>query len=89
MEQKPFFPKYSYNKPAIINKEIYLFIHSLLKIIFIERKFKKNDKLNDHLNKWAEIINNKMIIKTEYFLSTKYDMKNLRNIILFVKSQNM
>ena len=30
-----------------------------------------------------------MIIKTEYFLSTKYDMKNLRNIILFVKSQNM
>ena len=41
MEQKPFFPKYSYNKPAIINKEIYLFIHSLLKIIFIERKLKR------------------------------------------------
>ena len=51
MEQKPFFPKSLYNKPAIINKEIYLFLHSLLKTIFIERNFKKNNKLNDHLNK--------------------------------------
>ena len=89
MEQKPFFPKSLYNKPAIINKEIYLFLHSLLKTIFIERNFKKNDKLNEHLKKWVEKINNKMIIKEEYFLSTEYDMKNLRNIILFVKSQNL
>jgi hypothetical protein len=41
------------------------------------------------LKKWVEKINNKMIIKEEYFLSTEYDMKNLRNIILFVKSQNL
>ena len=86
MKEKSFFQYPLYGKPAILKKEIFLFVHSLLKDIFIEHK---NKKLSAHLNKWIENINTKIIKKKEKFLSTDYDIKNLRNIIKFVQSQNM
>ena len=86
MKEKSFFPYPLYDKPAIIKKELFLFVHSLLKNIFIEHK---NKKLNAHLNKWIDTINKKIIKKEENSLSTNYDIKNLRNIIKFVQSQNM
>ena len=73
------------NKSGIINKEIYLFLYSLLKNIFIENN---NVKLKEHLEKWKINININFIKKKENFLSLDYDLKNLLNIIKFVKSQN-
>ena len=60
MKEKSFFQYPLYGKPAILKKEIFLFVHSLLKDIFIEHK---NKKLSAHLNKWIENINTKIIKK--------------------------
>ena len=85
MKKKILFPSPLFNKPEIINKDIYLFLYSLFKHIFINYK---NDKLDEHLRKWIEIINKKLIIKEDYYINFNYDLKNLRNIIKFVQSQN-
>ena len=85
MKKKILFPSPLFNKPGIINKDIYLFLYSLFKHIFINYK---NDKLDKHLGKWIEIINKKLIIKEDYYINFNYDLKNMRNIIKFVQSQN-
>ena len=85
MKKKILFPSPLFNKPEIINKDIYLFLYSLFKHIFINYK---NDKLDKHLGKWIEIINKKLIIKEDYYINFNYDLKNMRNIIKFVQSQN-
>ena len=52
------------NKAGIINKEIYLFLYSLLKNIFIENN---NVKLKEHLEKWKINININFIKKKRKF----------------------
>ena len=85
MKKKEIFPSPLLKKPEIINKEIYLFLYSLFKNIFIEQK---NTKLEDHLKRWINNINEKIIRKKGCFISIDYDLKNLTNIIKFVQSQN-
>ncbi len=52
------------NKAGIINNEIFLFLYSLLKYIFIENN---NDKLKEHLEKWIINININFIKKKKIF----------------------
>ena len=69
---------------AIINKEIYLFLFSLLKSIFIfdsENRKKKIEKIDTISNKIKDIY--KIELKREY------SKKNFQNIIQFVKNQNL
>ena len=70
----------------IINKIVILFLFNLFKFIFI--KYKKKANLEKKLNDFIEIINDK-IIKDKYkYISLEYSMKNIQNIIFFVKIQN-
>ena len=89
-EQKPKLLISLLNKPQIINKDIYLFTYILLKKIFIgvnETKSKKN--IDDILNIWIDKINKSTIRKNEYFINKEYSIKNLKNIIFFIKTQNI
>ena len=89
-EQKPKLLISLLNKPQIINKDIYLFTYILLKKIFIgvnETKSKKN--IDDILNIWIDKINKSIIRKNEYFINKEYSIKNLKNIIFFIKTQNI
>ena len=69
---------------TIINKNIYLFLYSLLKSIFIidsENRVKKNKKLDEIIQK----------IKDKYKIELKreYSKDNFENIIKYVKTQNI
>lgn len=69
---------------SIINKDIYLFLYSLLKSIFIndpENRIEKNRKLDSILLK----------IKYLYKLELKriYSRENFENIIKYIKTQNI
>ena len=75
-------------KPQIINKDIYLFTYILLKKIFIGINEQNSKKLEEKLNNWLEKINKSIIKKDEYFINKEYSIKNLRNIIIFIKTQN-
>ena len=70
----------------IINKTVILFLFNLFKFIFI--KYKKKANLEKKLDDFIDIINDK-IIKDKYkYISLKYSIKNIQNIIFFVKIQN-
>ena len=88
-EKEPNYPISLLNKPQILNRQIYLFIYSLLKKIFIKSNQNYQKKLDEHLNKWINQINTEIIRKNEYYISTEYSKNNLRNILLFVKKQNI
>ena len=88
-EKEPNYPISLLNKPQILNRQIYLIIYSLLKKIFIKSNQNYQKKLDEHLNKWINQINTEIIRKNEYYISTEYSKNNLRNILLFVKKQNI
>ena len=74
----------------LINEELHRFLFFLFKHIFLhESKTKTSFDAIKKLISWIKIINEKMIIIKENFISTKYSKQNFRNIIKFVKSQNM
>ena len=87
-EDEPNFSISLLNKPTIINKGIYLFTITLLKKIFIKSAKKDLNKINNHLNEWIKYINKDIIKKKVNYISTEYSLKNLKNIILFIKTQN-
>ena len=67
----------------IINRQIYLFLYSLLKSIFIvdiNNRNKKNEKIDEYLKK----IKNNCNIE----LKREYSRENFENIIKFVQTQN-
>ena len=73
----------------LINENIYKYLLYLFKHIFItQSKTKKAFNAMKILNSWIKIINEKIIIKKENFISTYYTIDNFRNIIKFVKTQN-
>ena len=73
----------------LINGNIYKFLFYLFKHIFItQSKTKKTFNAMKRLNSWIKLINEKIIIKKENFISTNYSINNFRNIIKFVKQQN-
>ena len=87
-EKQPKFYLSLIKKPQIINKDIYLFTYILLKKIFIGINEQNSKKIEEKLNNWIEKINNNIIKKDEYFINKEYSIKNLRNIIIFIKKQN-
>ena len=77
--QKLFFPPKS-----IINDNIYVFLYSLIKYIFLADKNINSELLNDFINK----INQKIIKIESKYISKKYNTKNLKNIFSFIQSQS-
>ena len=72
---------------TIIDKNIYLFLFALFKKIIIKDKNSNKEK-EEKLKNWINKMNNNIINKQNKFINLKYDIKNFRNIIDFVKSQN-
>ena len=74
---------------ALINKKIYKFLIALMGNIFLKPK-DQNSKVEEFLkNSWIEMLNKKYIVKEEKYISTEYSNDNFKNILDFVKSQNM
>ena len=76
-------------KPTLININIFLFTYTLLKYIFLKKKQSTSNQLYKRLNEWLEKINKNLIISMDNFITMNYTLKNLKNIILFVKKQNL
>ena len=74
------------NTKLLINKKIHIFLYSLLREIFISTRFNKNknklEKIIDEINR------NILREKKENYLNLEYTKKNLKNILLFIKTQN-
>ena len=69
---------------TFISTEIYLFLYSLLKSIFIDN-LKINKKKSNRLEQLIKIIKDKYNIE----LKIEYSKQNFENIIKFVKTQNI
>ena len=76
------------NSVTIFNKYIYLFLVFLFKNIFLKKSNRKgkSDKL---LDETMSKINIKLIKDEDKFIRKEYDLKNIRNILDFSKSQNL
>ena len=76
------------NKSNIISKEIILFSYSLIKNIFIVHN--NTEKTNNKkLDEWISKINGTIIKSESKFINKDYSLKNLKNIIFFIKNQNL
>ena len=75
------------NSETIINKYIYLFLIILFKNIFLKKQNRKgkNDKCDDFISH----INTNIIKDVDKFISKEYNLKNIKNILDFAKSQNL
>ena len=74
----------------LINEDLHRFLFFLFKHIFLhESKTKTSFNAIKKLISWIKIINEKMIIIKDNFISTKYSKQNFKNIIKFVKAQNI
>ena len=72
-----------------IDSNIYLFLYILFKDIFLNQTPNKKVKNNYFsLNNYLNIVNQKIILKKEKYLSTDYSIENMKNIVDFVISQN-
>ena len=76
-------------KPALLNRKIFLFTYALLKYIFLKKNQKISNQLNKRLNAWIEKINKDIIKSEDKFISFDYSLKNLKNIISFLKNQSL
>ena len=70
-----------------IDSNIYIFLFKLFKDIFLKTTKKITDN-NTSLNKYLDIINQKIIINEDKYLSKDYTIRNMNNIFDFVMSQN-
>ena len=75
-------------KPAILNRNIFLFTYTLLKYIFLKKIQSYYNTINNKLNTWLPFINKNIIKSEDEFISMDYTKENLINIILFMKKQN-
>ena len=77
---------YFENTKLLINKQIHIFLYSLIKEIIL---LKNSDKSKDKLKKIIDEINKNILKeKKENYLSLDYSLKNLKNILQFIKTQN-
>ena len=81
---------YFENTKLLINKHIHFFLYSLIKeIILISKKTTNSIKNHKKLKQIIDEINKNILKeKTDNYLSLEYSKKNLKNILLFIKSQN-
>ena len=75
------------NSETFLNKNIYLFLVLLFKNIFLKKSNQKD--IYDKLDKIISHININMIKEVDKLISKEYDLKNIRNILDFAKSQNL
>ena len=75
------------NSETFLNKNIYLFLVLLFKNIFLKKSNQK--AIYDKLDKIISHININMIKEVDKLISKEYDLKNIRNILDFAKSQNL
>ena len=74
------------NAKLLIDKTLYIFLFKLLYAIFF--KVNKKSKGFLELQKEIDYINKNAIKKKSMEISTKYEIRNINNIYLFVYSQN-
>ena len=74
----------------IINKEIYLYLFFNIKRIFLKEKNNiRTSKIYKKINEYNDTINEKIIKrKDRYIKISEYSIKNLENILNFIKMQN-
>jgi len=88
MEQKVL-NHYLDNSKLLINKKMLLFLYYLIKSIFIKpRKRPIKKKIENKIPNLVSAINQKVIKNKDDFISNKYTIQNLQNILKFVKTQN-
>ena len=73
---------------TIIDKDIFLFIYSLLKDMILVDYRMDAKKKEDYLRNWVDKINKNIIKNKNNYISTEYIINNFNNILNFVKSQN-
>ena len=91
MEENKSLYDYINNSSKVIDKNIYLYLFSLLKYIFLKQQ--NLDNSNSKLFQITKKINEKIIKnKNKYIvlgeIEIRYSIKNFNNIIYFVNSQN-
>ena len=73
----------------LINKKMQLFLYILIKIIFLkQKKTKKNSNIKKQLYTLIEKVNKNLIKNSENHINCEYTTTNLKNILMFVKTQN-
>ena len=74
----------------LINPTLLTFLFYLFKYIFLhESKSRKSYNAVKKLESWIKTVNEQIIKNTNNFISSDYTKENLKNIIKFVKSQNI
>ena len=76
------------NSNSIINQNIYLFLYSLIKNIFLAKDSDNSKKIESHINKWINKINKEIIKDKMKYINIEYTSTNFKNIINFVEIQN-
>ena len=73
----------------LIDSNIYSFLFSLIKTIFLKgKKTSNSNKFENHINYYINVINEEIIKKEDKYISIEYSLKNLKNILGFIKMQN-
>ena len=75
-------------RPVLLNLDLFRFIYILLKYIFLKKNQSYQNALNNKLDSWIEKINKYLIKSKDKYINKQYTLKNLQNIIFFVKNQN-
>ena len=78
------------NSKLLINKKMQLFLYTLIKIIFLKTKnmTKRTNRIKEKLDSLIEEVNTNLIKNRNNYISDKYTAINLKNILMFVKTQN-
>jgi len=77
------------NSKLLINKKMQLFLYTLIKVIFLKiKKTSKTNKIKKNLDNLIDLVNKNLIINSENHISCEYTSTNLKNILMFVKTQN-
>ena len=76
---------------GLINRDIYLYLYILIKFIFL--KPRKSKKLEQHMEKYTNRINEQIIKDKDKYIKIEvnlmYTKQNLMNILDFIKMQNL
>ena len=71
----------------IINRALYSFLYSLLKRIFLRENI-VNVNVNGRIRIWMNRINQELIKNEEKYITQEFNIRNMENILDFIKSQN-
>ena len=78
------------NSKLLINKKMQLFLYTLIKVIFLKKKSKttKTIRIKKKLDTLINEVNKNLIKNSENYISYGYTATNLKNILMFAKTQN-